>query len=153
MRKIAIGFIVFLLCISIASASQADKNTDDGFVLIDAKDLGYKVVPVKSDDGGISIMSITDTITQGETNWHGKYVGSYTESLKVDLNWGDTSDSLKLYIYDPSDNCIGYFYDSADGSINGRITLYINNNNGIEQGTWRCRVYGYSVSGTEDYSI
>ncbi|WP_340817938.1 peptidase domain-containing protein [Methanolobus sp. WCC4] len=153
MRKIAIGFIVLLLCISVASAGQDNKNKDDGFTLINAKDLGYKVVPVKSDDGGISIMSITDTITQGETNWHYVNINSYYDSLNVDLNWGDSSDSLKLYIYDPSYNCIGTFYDSADGSINGRINLYISRNGGIEQGTWRYRVYGYSVSGTEDYSI
>lgn len=151
MRKIAIGFIVFLLCISIASAGTDEKDTE--FSLISAEDLGYTIVPAKVDDSGIGIKTVYSTITQGETNWHSKTVSSYTESLKVDLNWGDTSDSLKLYIYDPSYHCLGTFYDSSDGTINGRITLYINNDDGIELGTWRCRVYGYSVTGTEDYSI
>lgn len=152
MKTIAMGFVVFLLCISFASASASE--TAEEFPLISAADLGYKIVPAKStDDGDVGIRIVYSTITQGETNWHSKIVSSYTQSLNVDLNWGDTSDSLKLYIYDPSNNCLGSFYDSADGSIDGRINLYINNDNGIEQGTWRYRVYGYSVTGTEDYSI
>ncbi|WMW23213.1 peptidase domain-containing protein [Methanolobus mangrovi] len=151
MKTIAIGFIIFLLCISVASASTSE--TDNEFTLISASDLGYKIVPAKSDDGSIGVRTVSDIITQGETNWHSFVISSYYTSIEVDLNWGDTSDSLKLYIYDPSYNCLGYFYDSADGSINGRIHLNVIDNDGIERGTWRYRVYGYSVSGTEDYSI
>ncbi|MBP1910404.1 peptidase domain-containing protein [Methanolobus bombayensis] len=137
MKRIAIAFLVFLLCVSIASASSSEKSSD----------------LVSDSIGIIGIRSISDTITQGETNWHSQYIGSYTETLAVDLNWGDTSDSLKLYIYSPSNERFGPYYDSSDGRINGRIKVYINNDDGIEQGTWMYRVYGYSVTGTEDYSI
>lgn len=152
MKTIAIGLVVFLLCISVASAGASE--TDEEFPLISTADLGYKIVPAKSTDGGdVGIRTVYSTITQGETNWHYVTISSYYTSLNVDLNWGDTSDSLKLYIYDPSNHCLGSFYDSSDGRIDGRINLYITNNNGIEQGTWTYRVYGYSVTGTEDYSI
>lgn len=152
MKTIAIGFVVFLICISVTSAGASE--TDEEFTLVSAADLGYKIVPAKSiDRGDVGIRTVYSTITQGETNWHSVVISSYYTGLNVDLNWGDTSDSLKLYIYDPSNNCLGSFYDSADGKIDGRIKIYIYNENGIEQGTWRYRVYGYSVTGTEDYSI
>jgi hypothetical protein len=152
MRIIAIGLIIFLLCVSVAGASATDKEAE--LSLVSAEDLGYKIIPAKSDDGGVGVKSIIySTITQGETNWHSVIVNSYYTSINVDLNWGDTSDSLKLYIYDPSYHCLGYFYDTSDGKRDGRINLYVYNPNGVEQGTWRYRVYGYSVSGTEDYSI
>lgn len=135
MKRIAIAFLVFLLCVSIASASSSEKSSD----------------LVSDSIGIIGIRSISDTITQGETNWHSTYVSSSYSNMIVDLNWGDTTDSLKLYIYDPSGTRYGPYYDSADGSINGRIHLTLDET--PEVGTWRCRVYGYYVIGTEDYSI
>jgi hypothetical protein len=133
MKRIAIAFLVFLLCVSVAGAKSSDKDN--------AGDIGV-----------IGIESISSTITQGETNWHGVYVSSSQNQLVVDLNWGDTTDSLKLYVYDPSGHSYGPFYDSADGSINGRINLLVDDGD-LEAGTWRYRVYGYYVIGTEDYSI
>ena len=135
MKRIAIAFLVFLLCVSVASASSSDKKADTSADLI----------------GTIGIKSISSTITQGETNWHSTYVSSSYSGMVVDLNWGDTTDSLKLYIYDPSGKRYGPYYDSADGSINGRINLLLDKT--PEIGTWRYRVYGYYVIGTEDYSI
>ncbi|WP_407282036.1 peptidase domain-containing protein [Methanolobus sp. WCC1] len=138
MKRIAIAFLAFLLCVSVASASSSE-------TAIDAVSSGS--------DGGIGILSVGYTITQGETNWHYKPITSSIQSFNVDLNWGDKTDSLKLYIYDPNYDLIGYYYDSADGKRDGRINIDVVDNSGIEQGTWTCRVYGYSVSGTEDYSI
>nr|WP_321498002.1 peptidase domain-containing protein [uncultured Methanolobus sp.] len=138
MKRIAIAFLVFLLCVSVAGAKSSE-------TAIDAVSSGS--------NGGISIMSLSNYITQGETNWHSTYVGTYTDTLTVDLNWGDTSDSLKLYVYSPSNELFGPYYDNSDGRKNGRIRVNIYNGNGIEQGTWMYRVYGYSVIGTEDYSI
>ena len=134
MKRIAIAFLVFLLCVSVASASSSEKTAD-------------------SSDLIVGIKSISSTITQGETNWHSKVISSYTESMNVNLNWGDTTDSLKLYVYNPSGKCVGVYYDSSDGSINGRINVNIYDDDGLQQGTWRYRVYGYYVIGTEDYSI
>ncbi len=74
--------------------------------------------------------------------------------LEVDLNWGDTSDSLTLTIYTPSGSKLGTYRDSSDGSTNGRIHLNIDPSQGyVQQGTWKFNVYGESVSGTEDYTF
>ncbi|AKB56223.1 MULTISPECIES: hypothetical protein [Methanosarcina] len=98
-------------------------------------------------------MTVYDSVSQGETNLHGKYVGSGLTLLAVDLNWGDSTDSLRLKIYTPSGSVLGSYYDNADGAIDGRILLNIQNSNGIEPGTWKYEVYGYRVTGTEDYTI
>lgn len=137
MKRIAIAFLVFLLCVSVAGASSSETAIE----------------AVSGSSGTIGIKSLSDTITQGETDWHSKPITSSITSFNVKLNWGDTTDSLKLYIYDPSYNCVGYYYDNADGKIDGCIDIDVVDYSGIEQGTWTCRVYGYSVIGTEDYSI
>ncbi|AKB36899.1 hypothetical protein MSSAC_2309 [Methanosarcina siciliae C2J] len=81
-------------------------------------------------------------------------VGSGINNLEVDLNWGDTSDSLTLSISAPSGNNLGTFHDNDDGSANARIRLNIDPSQGyVEQGTWQFKVYGESVSGTEDYTF
>ncbi|MDY0387074.1 MAG: peptidase domain-containing protein [Methanolobus sp.] len=122
------------------------------YLITASQDAEYTVVPAKSDNT-ITPRWVTDTITQDQTNWHDKPVSSYTTSLHIDLNWGDTSDSLRLKVYSPSKQLIGTFYDSADGAIDGRINIEIRNSNGIEIGTWYYEVYGDSVTGTEDYYI
>ncbi|MEZ5335131.1 MAG: hypothetical protein R2741_07795 [Methanolobus sp.] len=53
MRIIAIGLIVFLLCVSVAGASATDKEAE--LSLVSAEDLGYKIIPAKSDDGGVGV--------------------------------------------------------------------------------------------------
>jgi hypothetical protein len=136
MKRIVIAFLVFLLCVSAAGAKSSE-------TAIDAVSSGSNET--------IGIKSVTTTITQGEVNWHSTYVSSSNSAMIVDLNWGDTTDSLQLYVYDPSGNSYGPYYDSADGPINGRINLLLDNT--PEVGTWRCKVYGYHVIGTEDYSI
>ncbi|SDF22660.1 hypothetical protein SAMN04488589_0043 [Methanolobus vulcani] len=138
MKRIAIAFLVFLLCVSVAGAKSSE-------TAIDAVSSGS--------NGDIGILSVGYTITQGQTNWHGYPLYTSTNSMTIDLNWGDRSDSLKLYVYDPNDNLVGVYYDSADGRINGRTLVTIYNSNGLQQGTWSLAVYGYSVAGTEDYSI
>jgi len=47
------------------------------------------------------------------------------------LNWGDSTDSLRLKAYTPSGALLGTYYDSADGTTDGRIHLYIQNPDGI----------------------
>lgn len=117
----------------------------------------YKVTPVKIkevfEDGVIDVKTSSGTISQGETNWHSEYIGYYTKKLYINLDWGDTSDSLKLTIYTPDDQILGPYYDSADGRIDGQIYLQIYSSSGISTGTWNYRVYGQSVSGTETYTI
>lgn len=102
----------------------------------------------------VSILS-TQYISQGQTINHYVSVGSGVNYLEVDLNWGDTSDSLTLKIYNPSGTQIGGTYrDSSDGSVNGRIHINITPSGGkVQQGTWRFQVYGESVSGSESYTF
>ncbi|WP_462271960.1 fimbrial protein [Methanohalophilus sp.] len=138
-RKIGLLLMVMLISVSIAAATASQDN-------------GYTIVPVKSDPTIIPRW-VSDTITQGETNWHGEIISSYTTSRHIDLNWGDTSDSLRLKVYSPSNQVIGIFYDNSDGVIDGRINIVITNSNGFELGTWNSQVYGYRVTGTEDYYI
>jgi hypothetical protein len=92
------------------------------------------------------------TITQGETDWYSTYVAPGTTELIVDLNWSDTSDSLRLVIYAPDDS-LGPYYDSYGGTVDGRIAVSISDSVGLYPGTWRFAVYGYAVTGTEDYTF
>ena len=89
----------------------------------------------------------------GETNWHSKIVSTNINTLNVDLDWGDTTDSLRLKIYTPDGYVLGPYFDDDDGATDGEIDLDIYNPSGIAKGTWSYEVYGYSVVGTEDYYI
>jgi len=114
---------------------------------------GYVVSPAKSVNGNAGILTIYDTIKQGETDWHYTIISDYYMTLNVDLNWGNSANSLQLTIYSPDNHVFGPYYDSDDGIIDGRINLDIYNPNGIAQGTWSYNVYGYRVSGVQSYSI
>ena len=73
----------------------------------------------------MGILTVYDTISQGETNFHEKSVSSGLTLLVVDLNWGDSTDSLRLKVYTPSGALLGTYDDSVDGTTDGRIYLYI----------------------------
>lgn len=149
MNKIGLLLIVMMVFVGCAMAEEnnvKDKNP-------------YKITPSKNvknlipSDDAIQIRTTFDTITQGETNWHSKYISYSTTTLDINLNWGDPSDSLKLTIYTPDGYTLGPYSDNSDGSVDGKIDIDIRNSNGIATGTWNYRVYGQSVSGTESYSI
>jgi hypothetical protein len=92
------------------------------------------------------------TITQGETDWYSVYVSPGTSSLIMDLNWGYIPDSLTLTVLAP-DATLGPFYDSSDGTTNGRITLRVTQAGGLTSGTWTFKVYGDRVLGTQSYNF
>jgi len=143
MKKVL--FMLLALAMLIPFASAVDVKDSDG---------GYTVTWInseKTDD--YQVKSVYQTIIQGETDWIYKSVSSHITKLHVDLNWGDASDSLRLKVYSPDGHTFGYYYDNSDGSFNGRIQFNINNPNGIAQGTWQYEIYGYSISGVEDYYI
>jgi hypothetical protein len=150
LKKIAITLIVLFCCVSFVSGASVEEKAGTD---IKNKFGGYTILPANDSGGEPGIKYVSDTITQGETNWHSKYVGSDITVLNVDLNWADNTDSLRLKIYTPDWECLGSYYDSADGSIDGRINIDIYNSGGIAKGTWYYEVYGYDVSGTEDYYI
>jgi len=151
-RKIFLLILTTLLFLSATAAATAE-NQDKEEV-----SNNYTVTPAINTetwavDEDIGIRTVYDTIRQGETNLHGKNVGSGLTLLVVDLNWGDSTDSLRLKIYTPGGSVLGPYYDSADGATDGRINLNIRDPNGIETGTWKYQIYGYRVAGTEDYTI
>ncbi|MDD3373218.1 MULTISPECIES: hypothetical protein [Methanoculleus] len=95
-------------------------------------------------------MSIS-SIAQGETNWYSTYVAPGTTELVIDLNWGDASNSLRLRIYTPR-SVLGPYYNAYDG-VNGRIYLHMKDTVNLHSGIWQFEVYGYQVTGAQDYTI
>lgn len=95
---------------------------------------------------------LSSIITQGETHTYSRYVSSGTASMIADLNWGDISDSLSLTLIAP-DATLGPYYDGADGQVDGRVFLRISKSPSLTAGTWWNRIYGYQVTGSEDYTF
>jgi hypothetical protein len=147
LKKIGIATILLLFSAILALAAVSEEQMNI------AKTDGYTVEPANGPGEDPGIDRVYATITQGKTNWHTKEVSTFITTLNVDLDWGNSGNSLRLTIYSPDGYVFGPYFDNADGVINGRINLNINNPNGIAKGTWYYEVYGYSVSGTEDYSI
>lgn len=147
-KRLGVVAMMLLLIASsaIVSASEQESAVSNG---------GYIVLPGVFDTHKepLGIKSVYATITQSVTNWHTKSVSSFLTSLNVDLNWGTPSNSLRLKVYSPDGYTFGPYYDSYDGTNNGRTNLDIINNNGLAQGTWHYEVYGYSVAGTQGYYI
>ena len=115
---------------------------------------GYTVRPSTEETSPVSIL-VYDSIIEDQTKTYTSNVGTGVNYLEVDLNWGDTTDSLSLTIYTPGGSSLGTFYDIYDGVIkDGRIHLNIDPNQGyVESGEWKYEVYGASVIGTEGYSF
>lgn len=151
-KKIFLLTLTTLFFLS-ATAATAAENVDkakvtSNYIITPSSDSETEIV-----DEGIGILTVYDTISQGETELHGKNVGGGLTLLIIDLNWEDSIDSLRLKVYTPGSSVLGTYYDNADGVINGRIRLNIQDPNGIEMGTCKYEVYGYRVTGTEDYTI
>ena len=131
-----------LLLAPVVSAQQADHN--------------QTIIVVPGDGSKSPVYSILayDTIVQGETDYFTKYVPSGTSQLTLDLNWGNASNSLSLWVNTPA-GLYGPYYDSSDGiAANGRIVLAMSGSGGsLPAGTWEFRVYGDSVSNSEDYTF
>ena len=96
----------------------------------------------------ISIQTVHDTITQGETDWYFKYISS--SGFSVYLVWNNPSNSLALTIYSPNGVVYGPYHDAGDGKVDGKIILNVED---AEHGTWYFKVYGESVSGVQSYSL
>jgi hypothetical protein len=130
--------VVAFLAVSPASANEG---------------VGYTVRPSVSDDP-VTILGLSDTVGQGETNRHQFYVGSGVAYLEVYLDWGSASDSLRLTIYAPSGSKIGTFRDSSDGMMDGKIHIDIDPDGSyVDQGTWTFDVYGERVSSERSYTL
>lgn len=154
---------VLVLCIVaslvlVPAVSAKDKNADNSDKHgQNSAGKDYIVSPYPEDSSDtedfVSIDS-TQSITQGQTITHNVNVGSGVNSIEVDLYWGDTSNSLTLSVYTPSGSKVGTYRDNSDGSVNGRIHLNIDPSQGyVQQGTWKFKVYGESVSGSQSYTF
>lgn len=155
-KVLILCIVAGLLVIPAASAEEEyriNSYTDDTLA---SAGTDYVVSPsteADTEDSNISPLS-TQYISQGQTKTHYVSVGSGINYLEVDLNWGDTSDSLTLSVSTPSGSNVGTYRDNSDGSVNGRIHINIDPSQGyVAQGTWKFKVYGESVSGTEDYTF
>lgn len=150
---------ILIIPVALAEEEHTVNSANKDNLLSDENNkIEYIVSPASEDssdtENPVSIKS-TKSITQGQTINHYVSVGSGVNYLEVDLNWGDTGDSLTLKIYNPSGTQVGGTYrDSSDGSVNGRIHLNITPSSGyVQQGSWRFKVYGESVSGSESYTF
>jgi len=137
--------LAILICaiVLISGVSAQDVDSNKGYSVTPAGDLYMPEV--------MSPMS-AGTITQGETDWYSVYVSPGTSSLTMDLNWGYIPDSLTLTVLAP-DATLGPYYDSSDGTMNGRITLQVTQAGGLTSGTWKFKVYGEQVLGTQSYNF
>jgi len=132
------------LCASTVSATIVEEK--DGYVVSTAPDLASR-------DVFASVASrVSATISQVELDSYSRSVAPGTTAIISDLNWGDTSDSLSLTLVAP-DATLGPYYDGIDGQMNGRIYISITKSSGLPSGTWWNRVYGYQVTGVEDYTF
>jgi hypothetical protein len=91
------------------------------------------------------------SISQGQTQWYSTSIPTGKTSFNANLYWGNPSNSLALTIIAP-DATFGPYYDSVDGSIDGRINLRISKSGGLASGTWWSNIYGYQVSGVQSYT-
>ncbi len=93
----------------------------------------------------ISILTVHDSIAQGEANWYCKYVAS--PAFTVSLVWNNPSNSLTLTVFSP-DGSWTTFTDQSDGSKDGKIVVTIYD---ATSGYWFFEVYGAKVVGSQQY--
>jgi hypothetical protein len=134
--------LVIGAAIAIPSVSAKIVEEKDGYI-------------VTSGDNTIILPDIarfsSASISQGQTHWYSTAVPAGKTSFYADLYWGNPANSLALTITAP-DATFGPYYDSADGTIDGRINLRISKSGGLASGTWGSRVYGYLVTGVQSYT-
>jgi hypothetical protein len=154
--------IIFVMLIAVAalvmasasavSAGNSKKTDNDDWVAI----------PATPDSMSPNAMTGTFTttstgvhyITQCQAQYYSYYVPNNWHGLTVDLNWGNSANSLQYTLYAADGSEAGPYYDNADGRIDGRICIYLSRNGAvIPTGTYYDMVYGYKVTGTEDYTI
>ncbi|PKL58784.1 MAG: peptidase domain-containing protein [Methanomicrobiales archaeon HGW-Methanomicrobiales-5] len=136
--------LTILICIALLVSGVSALNVE--------KTGNYTVTPA----GDLRFPSmtpfVTSTISQGQVVAYSRVVSPGTSSMITDLNWGNPANSLSLTIVAP-DGVLGPFYDSADGTTNGRIALSISSPTGLTPGTWKFYIEGYHVTGTQTYSF
>jgi hypothetical protein len=92
------------------------------------------------------------SIVQGQTIYFKVKVGSHVTALDISLTWLSTKNILFLTTYSPTGVSHGP-YKPKSGSKS--ITLRIMPKTGLylEEGYWRFKVFGESISGTEIFNF
>jgi hypothetical protein len=157
LRKGITVFVLVALLITAAMVSATAAKPDskkstiaDSLIIVSAYDMPQSTQMSAS---AVYATASVFTIRQGQTNWHGKYISQGCPGYVCDLNWGNSANSLQLRIYCADGSIKGPVYDSADGRIDGRINIYVYSPAGLPGGTYYHEVYGYRVSGVEDYTF
>jgi|SRR5208337_747318 len=144
-KRLGIAALMLLVMTSCAVVSASElKSVDRGTIILPVNSTGFNQ---------INPLTVSGSVTQGQTTWQTKSVLSYITSMNVNLYWGVPANSLQLKIYSPDGSIYGPFYDNFDGAIDGRINLNVLNSAGIPKGTWIYEIYGYRVTGTQSYTI
>jgi hypothetical protein len=154
--KVLLLFILFGVIVVPAVSARSVTANSDKTVNKDATE-DYIIMPAQESslsNNNVMTPLSTQYISQTQTLVHCVSIDSKTKFIEIDLNWGETSDSLALTVYTPSGSNIGTYYDNSDKSVDGRIhinicpsTVY------VQSGTWKFKVYGASVSGTDKYTF
>lgn len=116
------------------------------------KNGSYVITPLPEDHQWISTLQNSGTVTQGETDRFTKIVSLGETDLSLNLDWGNTANSLSLTICSPG-TIVAVLHDADDGTTDGRISINIHRSTGLEPGTWTFLVHGESVHGNEDYTL
>lgn len=119
---------------------------------VSAQDVDYSVTAGNLHLPATMSPMTAGTITQGETDWYSVVVPSGKTSITTDLTWGYSPDSLTLTVIAP-DGTLGPYHDADDGATDGRIFLTFSRTGGIAPGTWKFKVYGQTVLGTQSYNF
>ena len=134
--------VLFLVVALLAAPTVSAKKTNE-----------YTVRPSIGNASEITI-SVTDSVSQGETNRHSFSVGNGVNWLEVLHDWHNSGDSLTLTIYTPKGVNVGTFRDIDDGATDGKIHIGIVPDNGyVESGAWVFDVYGESVATQRTYDL
>lgn len=154
-KVLLLSILLAMIVVPAVSARSATANSDKT-VSKDATE-DYIITPAKEtslSNNNVMTPLSTQYLSQTQTLVHCVSIDSTTKFIEVDLNWGEKSDSLALTVYTPSGSNIGTYYDNSDGSINGRTHINICPSTAyVQSGTWKFKVYGASVSGTDKYTF
>jgi ribosomal protein L16 Arg81 hydroxylase len=104
----------------------------------------------------VALKAAMQLIKKGQAKYCKNSVESGVTLLDIDLNWGNKNSRLSLTTYLPKGGSYGPHYDTSNGVADGRIVLRIKPKTGsryLQQGDWMFKVYGESVSETEDYTF
>ena len=133
----------------ICTASAGIIEEKNGYVVRS----GYDVEQTSADVISMDMVTLSlYSISEGDINYHSTSVSSGKTSITYDVDWIDSDNDLGLRIVTPDGVSLGYYHDSVDGATDGRIYLQISSS-GLSSGTWASRIKGFSVSGTDYYTI